>query len=320
MAIAAVEYYLEAILSEALREFGVCEDFIAQITKRVSLQMHSFLRHWDDLPFRKTLLLLGGEEGPFYEPPAKREVKCFVVTTVRNSPFETLQSHLFEQTGLREALSDQKIKVVTAGAISYFNGLDFAKLNRQAKESDETDFYGEIAADCPVAFTAMRTLAASGKKVATYPKSPVAAPYEVEGLVCDLDQSGVSGMVKAVFDGYSPAFDQELCAVLQAVVRHKSVFYVDSFKMATRNPVKLFQIMEFLLTRDLPFVTCNCYLEHGHVEQRMEPLRAASCHRPAQDMLEHLKQSKGLGHRHALVLRGLLEEAQDPATVQGHEQ
>lgn len=36
----------------------------------IHTQMTSLLRHWDDRAFLDTILLLGLEEGSFYEPPA----------------------------------------------------------------------------------------------------------------------------------------------------------------------------------------------------------------------------------------------------------
>ena len=82
--VAKVTQYLQDVLAPTLNHFHVPAAYARQIIDTVELQMISFLRHWDDLAFRRTLLLLGSEEGPFYEPAGKADVKCFIVVTLRN--------------------------------------------------------------------------------------------------------------------------------------------------------------------------------------------------------------------------------------------
>ena len=88
----------------------------------------SLLRNWDDVAFRKTVLLLGSEEGPFYEPAGKYDTKCFVVVAIRNSPIETIQSESYQRAGLSSAISSRDVRAITGSAIRYFNNKDFAKL------------------------------------------------------------------------------------------------------------------------------------------------------------------------------------------------
>ena len=61
----AVAHYLSEILTPALKAYGISDDFIQYTVETVGLQMTSLLRNWDDLGFRRTMLLLGSEEGPF---------------------------------------------------------------------------------------------------------------------------------------------------------------------------------------------------------------------------------------------------------------
>lgn len=70
-------------------------------------------------------MLLGSEEGPFYEPAGKADVKCFIVVTLRNSPIETIQSDNYVSAGMQNSLSSQDVKEITSGAIRFFNPLDF---------------------------------------------------------------------------------------------------------------------------------------------------------------------------------------------------
>ena len=104
----AVSHYLNHILTPRLRGYGVTEQFLLYTVSTVHTQMTSLLRHWNDREFRNTVLLLGMEEGSFYEPPAKIEVRCFVVVTIRNSPIEMLQSNSYAEAGLSQGLGKKK--------------------------------------------------------------------------------------------------------------------------------------------------------------------------------------------------------------------
>ena len=63
----AVGYYLHQILAPRLRNYGVSERFLLETIGVVHTQMTSLLRNWDDRMFRNTVLLLGLEEGSFYD-------------------------------------------------------------------------------------------------------------------------------------------------------------------------------------------------------------------------------------------------------------
>ena len=104
----AVSHYLNHILTPRLRGYGVTEQFLLYTVSTIHTQMTSLLRHWNDRAFRNTVLLLGMEEGSFYEPPAKIEVRCFVVATIRNSPIEMLQSNSYAEAGLSQGLGKKK--------------------------------------------------------------------------------------------------------------------------------------------------------------------------------------------------------------------
>ena len=80
----AVSHYLNSILAPRLRGYGVSEHFLLRTIGIIHTQMTSLLRHWDDRVFKNTVLLLGLEEGSFYEPRAKIDIRCFVVVAIRN--------------------------------------------------------------------------------------------------------------------------------------------------------------------------------------------------------------------------------------------
>lgn len=82
----------------------------------------------------------------------------------------------------------------------------------------------------------------------------------------------------------------------------RSIFAVESLKSATRNFEKLMDILEFLLTHDLKFASTNFYIENGHVERRIKPLRAGHT---SKEIQKNLSQTAGLGYRHAAALNQL---------------
>lgn len=198
--VAKVTQYLQEVLAPTLDHFRVPAMYASQIIDTVELQMISFLRHWDDLAFRRTLLLLGSEEGPFYEPAGKAEVKCFVVVTLRNSPIETIQSDNYASTGMQSSLSSQDVKTITSGAIRFFNPLDFSSMCLQAKKCSGCDYYQEIVERHPVAWAALRALGTTSAKIIDYPKVQYNNPFSIEAcneiqINCE-DESQKRGLPK----------------------------------------------------------------------------------------------------------------------------
>lgn len=303
-----VTQYLQDVLVPTLDHFRVPAAYTRQIIDTVELQMISFLRHWDDLAFRRTLLLLGSEEGPFYEPAGKVDVKCFVVVTLRNSPNETIQSDNYASAGMQSSLSSQNVKTITSGAIRFFNPLDFSSMCLQAKKCSGCDYYQEIVERHPVAWAALRALGTTSAKIIDYPKVQYNNPFSIEACneiqINGEDESQKERLTKKViFDGYSAMWDPQLLELLQKLSSSSgNIFVVESLKSATRNFEKLMDILEFLLTHDLKFVSTNFYMENGHVERRVKPLRAGHTSKETE---KNLSQTAGLGYRHAAALNHL---------------
>ena len=297
----AVSHYLNHILTPRLRGYGVTEQFLLYTVSTIHTQMTSLLRHWNDREFRNTVLLLGMEEGSFYEPPAKIEARCFVVVAIRNSPIETIQSDTFPEAGLSQILNSKDVKEITSEAIQYFSKQDFADLCSQAKLSTKRDLYLELAEEHPVAWASLQCLAGVRGKTADYPPVQVKVPYHLDGIDDGTEGTAESGkLVVGVYDGYSPEIEPPLMEYLKMLSADSNgVLIVDSFKSVTRNVTKLMGILEFLLTRNLLFVSTNYYLENGHVERRMKLLRAGHSTR---DMKRNMADTTGLAYKHRLLL------------------
>ena len=294
----AVSVYFEDILIPTLKRFGVSEKFIGQTCEVVGNQMHSLLKHWDDIKFRKTILFLGMEEGLFYEPDAKADVKAFVVVTLRNSPVETLQSDDFSKAGLKNIISDEQLKTITSDAIRYFNKQDFSSLCTYAKTNFAGDYYLNTLVSHPVTKEALQSIANCSAKSVGYRPVSVVLPFNIDLSSADIISDS---KMLAFFDGYSREIDPQLAKTLRDLAEIKSpIFVSDSFKYVTRNFSKLMDIIEFLLTRNIAFVTANVYLENGYAERRIKLLRAS--HGKAA-WLEKLFQTDGLGYKHKSALK-----------------
>ena len=301
MAVQAITRYLNEKLSPQLLGYGVSLEFLKHICQTVEMQMLSALSHWNDVVFRKALLLTTLEEGLFYEPSGRTDIKCFVVLTLRNSPFESLQSDSFTNSGLSSMLTNHQIRLVTSSAITYFNELDFTALCREIKASCEyTDIYGEVTRQCPVAWTALTNLASSSAKSVVFSGVTINTPSQLKGFDHSVEYK--PNEFKAVFDGYSNEIDRNLSRQLKSVIEYRGVFTVDCFKALSRNFEKLQSVIEFLLTRGCAFVTSNYYLENGYAERRTTILRAFSCENGINEMKLHFSMTKGLGPKHKAAL------------------
>lgn len=304
-----ISIYLNNILSPTLKKHGISDNFLQYTLDIVEMQMTSLLRHWDNYAFRSTILLLGLEEGSYYEPPCKIDIRCFVVAALRNSPIEVMQSEKYSNSGMHKPLLNCDVKAITSEAIRYFSKQDFSLLCTQAKKHVTEDIYLNLSEKYPISWYALRKLATSSAKSTDYAKLTSIAPYslkEVNQKEENPDETSADILATTCFDGYSPEFDPNLLSILnQFAVASDGAFIVDSFKSLSRNPEKLFKVMEFLLSRNIPFVTSNFYIENGHVERRMKPLRAGHTF---EDMENNLKQYYMLGPRHKEALKHFLDQ------------
>ena len=307
----AVSVYLNDILAPRLRKYGISESFLFYTINTIQIQICSLLRHWDDRAFRNTILLLGLEEGSFYEPANKIDIRCFVVVAIRNSPIETIQSDACREAALSAPLPNSAVKEITAEAIRYFSKQDFSVLCKQSKNSFMRDIYREIMRDHPVSWAALSKLAATSTKSVDYARITCDTPFILESIT---PQSGgnfeSSKISKVLFDGFDPTIDPSLAELLGHLISSENnVLIVDSFKALTRNVEKLFHVLEFLLSRGHIFATSNFYLENGHVERRVNPLRAGHT---TNEMFHNLSQISGLGHRHRIALNRYIKEISSP--------
>ena len=293
--------YVENILMPHLRKFGACETFLKNTAETVHIQLSSIIRHWDNRVFRNTLLLIGAEEGSYYEPAAKTDIRCLVVVAIRNSPIETTQSDSFAKAGLSAPISSSEVKAITSEAIRYFAKQDFSLLCKQEKSGSLPDIYGDILSEFPITAAALSQIAMTSAKTVNYKKVSCDKPISITPLSLNLLSKSVQKQKYVVFDGFDPSIDPALADTLGKIEnRGTDVFIIDSFKSLTRNPKKLFLVIEYILSRGCAVATTNYYLENGHVEQRIKPLKAGHT---TGEMMNNLLQTNGLAYKHKLALQ-----------------
>ncbi len=297
-----IEYYLNEILYKQLEEFKIKEKYINEIIESVRIRIYSIIKNWNDVKYRKALLLVGEEEGMFYEPNASKDIKCFVVVSIRNSKIETIGSQNYATMGMEKHIEDFEMKEITKTAIKYFKGQKFEDLNNKLRNQHIEDFYKKITDRYPIAWNAMLKLSNMKSKELTFDK--------IEDIV-NLDiiengkksKSSIINEKAIVEDGISETYNNDLMQILNLIEQNKlDLFFTDSFKLLTRNFEKLLKTIEFVLQRDKIFVTCNFMLTNGYVAKRTELLKATHT---GLDIKNKVKIVKGLPKTYANVLRAI---------------
>ena len=298
-----VSNYIKNILDVQLKEFGVSQGSRQKILANIHDQINSVLFHWEDIEFRKTILLIGQEEGVFYQPNAELDIKSFVVVAIRNSLFEVLASEAYADMGLKVYLPDSCIVEVTGEAIRYFS------INRPetlfvTAETGFNDVYGGLPIKYPIAWNAINTLANTNKISLRFAKVIGKEDQELLLMLPEEVEKTLDFNNKVILNGYDSNFDEQLLRSLYLVKNYQSaLFFTDCFKFATRNIDKLFRIIEFVLYNEKVFVTANYWISNGYVEKRKKLLKPSSS---TVDMKTKLHDYNGISKKHKIFLKNLL--------------
>ncbi len=290
---------MDKILKPQLKLYKVSAGYIDGICDVISEQMHSALYHWSEM--KNVFITLREEEAFFYKPDAPLEIKAFVVLTVRNSPIETLQSEGYKKAGLDKKISDEQLRKITSEAIAYFTKVNLDTCFGNGELSADEDIYGYLKQAYIVAWRALESISNSKEKNISF------SSYGINDSRVILepfrgDSGKTTNDMGVVVDGYDITVDNTLYCRLKDIAENKQVFFVDCFKMLSRNPEKLFAVIEYLLANDAILVTSNYLLEHTHAEKRGKILQAASSKRPYDDICQHLADTSGLEERHRYFL------------------
>ena len=301
-----IDNYLNNILICQLKRFGVSDSVCNQVTDNIKLQMLSLLECWNDIEFRNTILAVGLEEGEFYKPNAKIEVKCFVVVTIRNSLLETLASDDYKSLSATRAVSDEEIKLITSSAIEYFSTTNFKELAKSLDFSDISNIYKVIKEKYTVAWNMLAVIGNTKKKLLRFEKTKADFDEEAISLIKQEESSLETTYNEVVLSGYDVSMDENLVKILKHAYSNPGfVFFSNSFKMISRNANKLFRVLNILLQCNAIIVTANYYITNGYVEIRKPLIKPA--HTMSQ-VSKDLSNIKGTSTKHSAALKQISKE------------
>ena len=94
--------------------------------------------------------------------------------------------------------------------------------------------------------------------------------------------------LEEIESGITKELSQELIQILKEIIKNqKGIFYVDCFKMLTRNFEKLLKVIEILLENESYFLTSNYMFGNTYIGKREKIYRAAN---KTKEMYEKIKK------------------------------
>jgi hypothetical protein len=302
-----METYLTQFLAPRLQDgYGLSGPQVDLLVSDVRSRLASILRCWSDRAFRQTILVTGVEEATFYQPAsAPLETRALVVLAVRNSLVGDLNAQQPAIPGFQHAIPDSEMPAVTGEAVHYFGRVDLNATSQRLPPLPH-DAFGEFPGRFPTAWRALSHLAQLRGKDLEASFEPLDAPPPGLALPTELASSPFE-LNPVVMSGMSPEIDLVLGQALLALRRGiTDLFFADCFKFVTRNPHKLYRVLEFVLCHGAAFVTHNYYLANGYVARRRRLLRPAHT---VSDMMAKLEARKrGTTQRHRKVLEDVARQ------------
>ena len=296
-----IQGYTRSVLTPQLRSLGLSKRQWEIVVEDVTQRLASLLSHWGDVPFRRTMLVLGTEEASFWEPrSASMDIRSLVVVAVRNSLLEDLGAAPAYTEALRSPtilLPDPRMPWITSEAVNNFTS---ATLDAVPVPPDR-DVFGALPRRFPNAWYVLSLLGGSAEREFLCTLPAVGAETEAS------DFSATRWSVQhhsVVASGIDPRIDDDLGNVLRLIERGEAeLFFSPSFKGITRNPEKLLSIMDHVLRYGGTLLTPNYLFSPTYVARRDPLLRPA--HHQSQ-IPARMSDPAGLSERHQGVLAALI--------------
>jgi len=267
----------------------------------VAQRLESLLSHWSDIPFRRTILVLGTEEASFWRPhSASLEIRSLVVVAVRNSLIEDLgasQPYAKALRSRKKLLSDERMPWITSEAIEYFAAVNLDAVQVQPKH----DVFGDLPHRFPNAWHALSLLGGLSESGITCELTTAEAePMGFSASKRDIQHCSV------VASGIDPRLDDHLADMLRRIkLRQVDLFFSPSFKSITRNPEKLLSIIDYVLRYGGTVLTLNYLFSPTYLARRNPLLRPAHYTSEIQSQVANLD---GLSERHQEALASLTSD------------
>lgn len=186
---------------------------------------------------------------------------------------------------------------ITRAAVEHFRSFDLDRLHDSPEVSPENDIFSSLKVEYPSAWRALAHVANSSELEMVYELSGNLAK---EPHVPNFFNNEEGSVVCTVLSGIDPMLDPDLVSYLDEIKNGATPFFFsDSFKGVTRNPHKLYQVIDFVLECGAAFVTHNYYLEPTYASRRHPLLRPFHM---SNEMIAKLANQAGLSQRHRDVL------------------
>lgn len=177
-----IESYTWNILKKQLQKAKISNTALYNIIDNVKEQLYSIIYNFKDEEFRNAILIVGSEEGTFYEPK-NILVANMVVVAIRNSLLEGVSSKSYKQYGSNTYLNDFSIKEITKSAIEYFSKIDLFELSNLLILDESKDVYRNISNKYPTAMKALIELSKCSESNLEHDyKKLKTKPFELEEL------------------------------------------------------------------------------------------------------------------------------------------
>jgi len=183
-------------------------------------------------------------------------------------------------------------------------------LQKSTSSIEIKDLYGEITKLYPMAWNALVQLGKCiGKKVVytNITKKENNATKEFNLRFKKIENMETKKTIREVQSGISEEINVELMNFLATIIQRECmVFYVDCFKMISRNLRKLLLVMEILLENNDYILTSNYLITNSYIGKRMEVLRAAHTKNEPVEKMSSSEFLCGLSKLHREVLEGYI--------------
>jgi hypothetical protein len=291
--------YTQTVLIPQLRSIGLSRSQREIVADDVGRRLESLLSRWSDVPFRRTILVLGTEEASFWEPrTASLETRSLVVVAVRNSLIEDLgASHPYTKAlrSRKARLPDDLMPWITSEAVKYFESASLGG----AQVQPERDLFGDLPRRFPNAWHCLSLFGESseneiGCQLPTGEGEPMGLPAS---------HAGVQNYT-VVSSGIDPTLDDHLLDMLERIKqREVEIFFSPSFKHITRNPEKLLSVIDSVLRYGRKVLTLNYLLSPLFLARRNPLIRPAHYN---SEIGAQVANPDGLTERHKELLASLV--------------
>lgn len=297
-----IETYIKTILQPFLLSRSIPSSVNNLVSDEIKQQLLFVSSIWNDTKNRNTLFEVSYEEAINYMPKeVKLNIRMMVNFAIRNSILEDLGSDKPFSPSIKKntypRIIDDDIRTLMIDSIKFFSDNEF-----NPGRTSEQELYN-FRQSHPITFNAFYELSKIKNGTFNY------KPTKSRPLNHILDKHNlVSGDIpkehSIVDSGYNPTFDQQLKHIIFDIRENGGGIFIPSFKMLTRNIIKLYDVFELILSSGGAIISFNYLIENGCVAKRENFIPVSHTNSETE---AHYNNFKGLSKRHKQMLRKMLK-------------